>query len=178
VPAEKNISKNSTGKGETDSFKAIFEMYYGSLISYGISLTGSQEVSRGLVQDVFLKLWEKQNEGQIQESVKSYLFKAVFNRAANWLRHEKVKRAFEKEGFKGIFDDSTVQHEINPFQTQAIKKSIEELPPKAREAFSLFYLEGLSQKEISEKMNISVKTVENQVSRARKILQKKLKKFR
>lgn len=159
-------------------FKSLFEKYYGSLVSYGISLTGNMEAAREIVQEVFLKLWENKDKIRINESLKSYLFKSVFNRAANWIRHEKVKQAFEKDSFREVFNDLSVPFDTNPFLELAINNAIEKLPDRAGEAFSLRYLDGFSQKNIAEKMNISEKTVENQIQRAKKILRKNLRSYR
>ena len=143
MPHQDNILKSLRGKDAHDSFRTLFEEHYGSLISYGISLTGDLETSRELVQDVFLKLWENRDSIRISESLKAYLFKAVFNRAANRARHEKVKRAFEKDGFRELFSDISVNLEITPFLQQAINNAIESLPERARAAFCMRYNDGL-----------------------------------
>ena len=122
LPHKDNILFKLRGKEAHEYFKSLFEEYYGSLISYGISMTGSHETARELVQDVFLKLWENKEKIRINESIKSYLFKAVFNRAANLKRNEKVKRAFEKDGFREVFSELSIQYDANPFLREAITR--------------------------------------------------------
>ena len=163
--------------GDENAFKTIFEKYYHQLVSYGESISGSKEASRGHVQDVFLKLWESRDQISIKTSLKAYLFTAIYHKALNWRRHEKVKRAYEDDRLKDITEGVQTQPGINPFLQKAISNAIDSLPAKALEVFTLTQLEGLSNKEAATKLGISIKTVENQVTRARKILQKKLKKY-
>jgi RNA polymerase sigma-70 factor (ECF subfamily) len=163
--------------GDEQAFKNLFQQHYLQLVQYGTLKTGDRDVSRELVQEIFLKLWEDREKITIKTSPKAYLFVAMNNKALNWLRHEKVKRAYESERLFELLGD--VQHSIDPspFLQNAISNAINALPEKALQVFTLTQLNGLSNKEASEKLGISVKTVENQITRSRKILQKKLKNF-
>jgi len=165
-------------EGDIDTFRSLFESYYNQLISYGKSITHNQEVSRGLVQDVFLKLWENRKRTILRGSIKAYLFTSINHQALNWLRHERVKLTYEKASLKDVLTGVELPPQITPFLAEAIKKSIDELPEKAREVFTLTQLEGIPQKEVALNLGLSVKTVENHLTRSRKILQKKLRKYR
>ncbi len=173
-----DILRNKLQEGDINAFKSLFETYYSHLIAYGMSMTQNMEVSRGLVQDVFLKLWENRSKTIIRGSIKAYLFTAINNQALNWLRHEKVKRAYENTMLKDVLTGVELPSIMNPFLAEAIKKAIDDLPEKALQVFTLTQLEGLSQKETARTLGISVKTVENHLARSRKILQKRLRKYR
>ena len=172
-----NILKQKIKEGDKLAFKTLFESLYNHLYNYGVSLTKDPEASKELVQEIFLKLWENRNKTDIRGSLKSYLFTAMNNRALNWLRHEKITRAYEDDTLKDNMAGIELPQNISPFLNEAIKRAIDSLPARAMEVFQLSQLEGLSQKDTAMRLGISVKTVENQLSRARKILQKKIRKY-
>jgi len=178
LPGQDDILKQQLRKGDIQAFKTLFESLYSHLLNYGLSLTRDIEVSKELIQEIFLKLWESREKTEIRGSLKAYLFTAMNNRALNWIRHEKIKRAYENESLKDTLSGVELPSHISPFLTEAIKNAIDSLPERALQVFSLTQLEGISHKEAALQMGISVKTVENQLNRARKILQKKLKKYR
>ena len=178
MPGQDDILKQQLRDGDLQAFKTLFESLYSHLLNYGISLTRDNEVSQELIQEIFLKLWENRTKTHIRGPLKAYLFTAMNNRALNWIRHEKIKRAYENESLKDAMSGVELPPHISPFLSEAIKNAIDTLPERALQIFNLTQLEGNSNKEAALKLGISVKTVENQLNRARKILQKKLKKFR
>ena len=173
-----DILRNKLQEGDVNAFKSLFETYYSQLIAYGMSMTQNMEVSRGLVQDVFLKLWENRTKNIIRGSIKAYLFSAINNQALNWLRHEKVRYAYENTMLKDVMTSVELPPTINPFLAEAIKNAIDDLPEKALRVFTLTQLEGIPQKEVALTLGLSLKTVENHLARSRKILQKRLRKYR
>lgn len=178
MSTEENRLAASISKGEEEAFKIAFQLYYGSLVQYGIHLLKDKEGSRELVQEVFLKLWENRKSTEIRSSLKAYLFTAMHNMALNHIRKLRYERAFKEYHWREWLDAREGEFQAAPFLRDALHKAIQQLPPKARECFSLTQLEGLSIKEASERMDISEKTAENQLARSRKILQKSLKKYR
>lgn len=173
-----DILRHKLKEGDTKAFKSLFESYYQLLVGYAISITENTEVSRELVQDVFLKLWENRQKTKSEGSLKAYLFTAVNHQSLNWLRHEKIKRAYRNQSIQDIMTGVELPPQISPFLEEALRKAIDELPEKALKVFTLTQLDGLSQKEAALSLGISVKTIENQLSRSRKILQKKLRKYK
>jgi len=172
-----DILRQKLKEGDTKAFKSLFELYYKLLVGYAISLTENMEVSRELVQDVFLKLWENRLETKAKGSLKAYLFTAVNHQSLNWLRHEKIKRAYRNDSIHDVMMGVQLPPRMSPFLDEALRRAINELPEKALEVFTLTQLDGVSHKEAALSLGISVKTVENQLSRSRKILQKKLRKY-
>ena len=132
-----------------------------------------------LVQDFFVYLWVESPRLKIKSSLKSYLFTAIKNRCLDYRKHHKIIEkyrtyllfSFDKE------DDSTEHFFAESELRQAIQKSLLKLTPRCREIFELSRLNGLSNQEIAEKLDISKRTVELQISNSLKILRKELAEF-
>jgi RNA polymerase sigma-70 factor (ECF subfamily) len=132
-----------------------------------------------LVQDFFVYLWIEAPRLKIKSSLKSYLFTSIKNRCLDYQKHHKITekyRAFilfstEKD------DDSTEHFFAESELRQAIQTSLGKLPPRCREIFEYSRLHGLSNQEISDKLGISKRTVELQISNSLKVLRKELAEF-
>jgi RNA polymerase sigma-70 factor (ECF subfamily) len=125
-----------------------------------------------VVQKVFINLWERKQEVDLSSSMKSYLFTAVHNRSLNVIRDRKKFSSGEMPEMAGEWDVST---QIESMELDAkIRKVIDGLPEKCREVFELNRFEGMKYTDIAAQLGISVKTVENQMSKALKILREKL----
>jgi RNA polymerase sigma-70 factor (ECF subfamily) len=134
---------------------------------------GDLDLSRSLVQELFVDLWLKREKLAIREPVKFYLYKAVRNRAIDHLRksNRNVKLSeISDSKLSSPFEDKLEEAELNA----RINQSINELPEKCREIFLLCRFEGLKYSQIAEKLNISVKTVEMQMGIALKKMKDKL----
>lgn len=165
-------------QGDEEAFKTAFDLYYAGLVAFGNHILKNKDVSRDLVQEVFLKLWLNRDEISVHSSLKAYLFSAINNSALNYIRRQKIELAFRERSVScWIFDDYD-QIKVNPFVEAALKKAIDRLPSKARQCFTLTQIDGLSIREAAQELNVAEKTVENQLSRSRKILQQKLKKYK
>ncbi len=165
-------------QGDEKAFKNAFELYYAALVRYGNLFVHDTEISRGLVQEVFLKLWEKRDEIIIHSSLKAYLFTAINHKALNHIRHERVKEAFKDQYISTWIHNDDNQLKVNPFLKDALENAINSLPPKAYKSFALTQIDGLSIREAAKKMGVAEKTIENQLARSRKTLRQKLKKFK
>lgn len=135
------------------------------------------DIAREIVQDLFVKLYEKRLSISIDVSVKSYLYRSVYNSCINYLNqrnmHEKHIRniSFEKEKE----EDTDPENEIMAVDLQRkIYEIIENLPAKCRKIFKMNRFEGLKNEEIAQILNLSKRTVETQISKALKILKNKL----
>jgi len=157
--------------GDVSSFKELFNLYYEDLVSYAHRYTQQLVVSEEIVQEVFISIWERRNEVNISTSIKAYLYRAVKNRTISYLKNQLPKEQStygisERVEFiaKVEQEDSTENLKI------ALNKSIAMLPNKCRTIFLLSRNEGLTYKEIADELNLSVKTVENQIGIAIKKL--------
>lgn len=157
-------------------FEVLFKNNYASLCRTALRIIGNSLVAEDLVQDVFCKFWEKQESLSIQTSVTSYLHRAVINRALNY--HKKEKAAIRRDDAYAteIYEDSNTTEQL--LFAKDVKNKIDliinRLPEGCRRIFILSRFEKQSYKQIAEALNISVKTVENQITKALKILRSHL----
>ena len=175
---DKSIFK-SVQKGNRKAFKELFTRYYVQLCHFALLYVNDQSIAESLVQDVFINIWEKRQSLDIHTSIKAYLFISVKNRALNYLRNRPQMLEFE-DGHSETESVEIYSSESNINYSdlkKEINKSIQQLPEKCREIFLLSREENLSYKEIAEKLNISRKTVENQLGIALKKLRENLKPY-
>jgi RNA polymerase sigma-70 factor (ECF subfamily) len=160
-------------------FNFIFSYYYSGLCVYARQFICSAEAAEDIVQDFFVTLWVKASDITINDSLRSYLFSSVKNRCLDAIRHKKVRERYEEamivESTPGMSDCYSifVESELR----DAINKSLAKLPPRCREVFFLSRYHGKSNQQIAEKLGISKRTVELQISNALKILRVELKPF-
>ncbi len=162
-------------KGNQEAFKEIFNIYYSRLCLYVEKLVNRKDIAEEIVQTIFLKIWENRTKIIIKISLKSYLFKSVHNHALKYLHSKKLEEAFLVYN-KELLEKSNLDLP-NTELTEAINRSIDELPEKCKEIFILSRFEHLKHLEIAEKLGISAKTVEMQIRNANIKLKNKLKDF-
>ena len=158
--------------------RVLFDEYYQYLCRSIYRVVPDSSISEDIVQEVFMELWKKRESIKITTSIKAYLRRSALNRALNYLRKNKVK--FEEE--VQIPDhgslDSGGQSNMEVMELQdRINGIIDELPERCRIIFCMSRFEEMSYKEIAEALSISVKTVENQMSKALKILRTRLQPY-
>jgi RNA polymerase sigma-70 factor (ECF subfamily) len=161
---------------EEEFFESLFKKWYAVLCPFVFRVVKDKEIAQDLVQDVFVKLWEKREQIEINTSVKSYLFRACMNAALN---HESARKRYNVTNDEAISlsisDDAATDDSIQLSELEKrINKAIDTLPPACKNVFILSRFEELSYKEISETLQISIKTVENQMGKALKILRVQL----
>jgi len=162
--------------GDQQAFKVLFQKYYSALCHYGFQLLQDSEMAEEIVQELFVRIWEKRESLTIESSVKHYLFISVKNQCLNHLQHQKIRRQYADKMMKSSEQEiDTEQYFMEVELIKRIEKSIESLPPKRQEIFRLSREQGLKYKEIAEELNISIKTVEAQMGLALKFLRAELK---
>ncbi|MGV8136966.1 MAG: RNA polymerase sigma-70 factor [Mangrovibacterium sp.] len=161
-------------QGDEDAFNQLFNLYYSRLCFFADKLVHDFDLCRSVVQDVFVDIWINRESLDVHFSLKSFLFQSVKNRALNVLKHRKVEARFVEEQQKKnepfSAQDLIEEAELN----DRINSAIHELPLKCREIFILCRFEELRYSEIADRLNISVKTVEMQISIALKKIRQKL----
>ena len=168
--------KNITGGLDKSAFEELFRSLFPGLVIFARKYVPDQDTAKEIVHNVFLNLWEKREKVDTRASLKSYLFTSVHNRCLNFIRDEKK---FDRDEFlfqrldSTEFADGTDRLEEQELE-QRIFDALQALPEKCREVFTLNRFEGLKYGEVAEKLGISVKTVEAQMSKALKILREKL----
>lgn len=165
--------------GDELVYEQVFRDYYERLCNYANSIINDMDEAEEMVQNTFVILWEKRENIDIHTSVKSYLYQAVHNHCLNKLKHFKVRHA-HNEHFKYHMEsgvDNNSQQIIFDELEQEINAAIEELPTQCKHVFKLSRFENLTYAEIAEQLNISVKTIENHMGKALRILRIKLKDY-
>jgi len=164
-------------KGNENAFEQIFKAYYGYLCLFSSRIIEDEIAAEEIVQEFFVKFWEKRANIEIESSIKNYLFRSVKNLCLNHIKHKKVRAQYAQhiisEAEKNQFRDNYVEVDLQ----KKIEESIDSLPEKRRKIFRLSREEGLKYREIAEKLNISIKTVEAQMGLAIKHLRNKLKDY-
>jgi len=161
-----------------DSERAIeqlFEQYYAYLCRSAFRLLPDGHLAEDLVQEVFYELWKRRESLRISISLKAYLRRATVNKTLNYIRdHRKVFfEAEDHQPLAGKLDDAQQRLEAAELQ-ERIDRAIDQLPDRCRIVFVLSRFEEMTYAEIADQLNISVKTVENQISKALRSLRKAL----
>ena len=165
--------------GDESAYEMLFREYYRVLVVFANKYLLDIEASKELVQDLFVHIFEKREKLDINSSLKSYLFRSVHNRSLNLINAEKIKNKYvEHVTNTSPKNMNNIDVEMNKTELEhAIYKAIGELPPKCRDIFKLNRFEGLTNSEIAEKLRLSKRTVETQISKALKILRVKLEPY-
>lgn len=166
-------------KGDQKAFKKLFLRFYDPLCQFSWQFTHSQHISEELVQEVFLAVWKSRETLDPQKDIKSYLYQSVKNEALNYLKHENLAAEYNKQIDWLSPSPATQRHNYEQQSefVQAAKTAIENLPDRARQIYMLSRRDGLTYREIAAVLDISVKTVESQMSRALKILRNSLSEY-
>ncbi|WOK08679.1 RNA polymerase sigma-70 factor [Imperialibacter roseus] len=164
---------------EEGAFEIVFNSFYSILCSYANKYLNDPESAEEIVQDVFVKFWEKCESLAPDSSVKSYLFRSVHNTCLNHLKHLKVRDAYKHYVVNYLEKESTYAYGIHeePDLEQKIEVAISSLPPQCQRIFRMSRFDGLKYQEIADHIGISVKTVEVQMGKALRLLREKLKDF-
>ncbi len=158
------------------AFEYIFKTYYQDLCRFGVTYVKDMDIAEELVQQIFINIWERRYELSISSSMKSYLFTAVRNKSFNYLKLQLPKEYKKVDVDEVGFIDHNNKEEDIVFEDLKVyvEKAIDSLPGKCKAIFVLSRNSGLTYKEIAEELDISVKTVENQIGIALKKLREQL----
>ena len=165
--------------GDITAFEMIFKTYYQPLCNYAYSFVHDRDEAEEIVQTTFLSVWEKKDNLTIHTGVKPYLYAMVRNAALNVLKHEKIKQqhATVELAVAERSTESVTRTVMASELEDRIYKALNKLPEQCRLVFKLSRFEELKYAEIAEQLNISVKTVENQMGKALKIMREQLKDY-
>ena len=162
--------------GDKVAYTEIYNRYFSLLYLHALKRLRDEEAARDLIQDLFTTLWVKREVLTTRTNLSNYLYTAVRNGVFNFIAHQKVASKYINELPDKIEpSECMTDHLARERQlTALIEKEIAELPEKMREIFLLSRVEGLSHKEIAERLGISELTVKTQVKNALRILRGKL----
>lgn len=165
--------------GNKQAFEAIYKCYYPQLFHFLMRYLDSDSVIEDIIQHVFYKIWQNRTSIEPRGTLKSYLYTAVRNQA---FQHKEAEKRFESNSIDSVTKD--IVHLQNPENSlevkelnEAYKKAVSELPEKRRNIFLMHRQDFLTYKEISEILNISIRTVETQMRRSLQYLASTLSKY-
>lgn len=156
------------------ALQLIFTEFYPSVCRWISPMLPDHDTVEDLAQEVFIRFWEKRHQIEIHSSLPAYIRQMAIFEALAFLR----RRRFFEEVPETIDPETTPLQNLQHHDLQtALESGLQKLPPKCRVVFQLSRLEGMSYAEIAAQTGISVKTVENQISKALKILRVHLDSF-
>jgi RNA polymerase sigma-70 factor, ECF subfamily len=157
----------------------LFKSHFKEMTRFAQRYVKDFETAKEIAQEVFISLWEKRDSIDMSKPVRSYLTTSVYNKSLNYLRDSKK---FDKDilSFEGLYpmsDNDTGDKLVAAEIEKKINSAIEELPVKCREVFVLNRYENLKYQQIADKLNLSIKTVEAQMSNALRHMREKLAEY-
>lgn len=165
--------------GDEKAFEMMFREYYQPLCRYAYSFVNDHEEAEEIVQASFIGIWEKRQSIEISISLKAYLYRAIRNTCLNAIKHAKVKQVYLEQSGPD-FEKSAELTEQSLFIAeleQKIFEAIQTLPEQCRLIFKLSRFEEMKYQEIADQLNLSIKTVENQMGKALKIMREQLREY-
>ena len=167
-------------RGKEVAFAYVFRMYYGPLLNYAGRILKDVEAANDVVQECFCRLYERRRELRKELQVRPYLYKSVYNACMDAIKHQKVESNYINQELLDFYFSKVVetpeaeQALLDEDLKGAIQDAINKLPERCREIFVLSKVDGLSNKQIAEQLNIAETTVKTQVQRAYRMLRERL----
>jgi RNA polymerase sigma-70 factor (ECF subfamily) len=172
-----NRSLNEEGQRHRPTVNEVFKIYHPALCLFANKILDDKPAAEDIVEDAFLKLWQKEPDFGRHKNIKAALYIAVKNASINYIK----QRGRAQRNTSGL--QYLLQHESQDFvlnemtRAEVIREmhvALQELPPQCRTVMNLYYEKGLDHKSIAERLGITVSTVKNQRARGLKILRKKM----
>jgi len=168
-------------EGNQQAFERFFKTYFKSLHRYAFTMLQDEAMAEEAVQDVFYKLWARHELLAVHTSVKAFLYKSVYHQCLNQMKQQKRKTENEEElqylsRKRQSDDDAATRVQVSELQLQ-LQLAMNALPEQCRTIFYMSRFDELKYREIAERMDLSIKTVEAQMTKALKILREKLVDF-
>jgi len=165
-------------QGDKKAFENIYIKYHIVLFDFIMNRLHSIEVSEEITQNIFLKIWQRRESLHPDGNLRAYLYQCARNAINNYIRHENIKNKYlnEQESFQS--NPMTPEKKLlNTELKNFLETAISELPTKRRKIFLYAFEEGLPRKEISERLGISIKTVEDHLWKALKSLRYRISEY-
>lgn len=165
--------------GDQPAYEMIFRFYYPGLVLFASQYVMYEEDAEEIVQDFFVRVWQKRDQVNQTGTLKPYFFTSVKNSSLNFLYKQKHQDKLIKEIVQISENNLLYQPDVFVMSDlqDAIRKAVNSLPPKCREVFILSRINGLKNEDIANKLNLSKRTVETHVSNGLKQLRIELKDY-
>lgn len=163
--------------GDQTAFRQLFDRYYQVLLAIAINLLKDAGTAKDMVQEVFLKIWRKRASLEVPRSTEAYLKRSVINRSLDYLKTRKSTLDISEQ-HRLASKGPVAQELLEATDLQAIiDQALADLPEACRTIFIMKRMEGRRVKEIAQLLDISPKTVENQITKALKFLQARVRPY-
>jgi len=161
---------------DASAWREIVNLYSDRLFAYALSLCSDRELSSDIVQHVFITIFETRHNLNPDYSLKSYLYRSVYNKFIDDYRKEKSMSALHEQYYFMLnqFVTNTSDEDLS-MKLKKMNVIIDKLPERTKKVFILSKQSGLTNIEISENLNISIKTVEGHITKAFKLLRQDVK---
>lgn len=167
IPANDKTLLDRLSMGDEKALDELFVAWHGYLYKIAYAMLRESDAAKDAVQDVFIRIWQKRNEIEVKSTLKGYLQRAVVNQCLMVMRRR--KSASDPETVLAAVPDSAPSA-ADRLQAESVETlvqaAIEQLPPQCRNIFRLSRFEELSYSEIADLLDLSPKTVENQIGKA------------
>lgn len=169
--------KNALANGEKEAFQYLMEKFFKKLCAYAFSLCHDKLQAEDIVQNVFLKLWKNKERITKVKRLSSFLYRSVYNEFIDQYRQTKEVMTLEKKHIEtlSLILENESDEDLDKL-IEIVNKEIEHLPPQCKKTFLLSKKEGLTNFEIADYLDISIKSVEAHITKAYKILRDKISK--
>jgi RNA polymerase sigma-70 factor (ECF subfamily) len=176
VEPGKAIHIDTFRNGDEAVFEKTFKENFNSLYKYAFTIVKNESAAEEIVQNVFFKIWNKKEQLPPGVMLKAYFYRAIHNESLNLIKHHKVRTVYQMQAIRS--GDSYTENTSSKVQMAELQRhlaaAMNTLPEQCRTIFQMSRFEEKKYKEIAEELNISPKTVENQLAKALKILRAKL----
>ena len=162
--------------GRESAYRQLFDQYYQKLVVFAYKYLEDLESARDIVQEFYLYLYESRHSISIQTSLKSYLYSAMKNRCLNQVKHEQVKEKHRNMSrSEANVSDPDLEEIMDAVELEArVYEIVSKLPEKCRQIYIMSRVDGNRNRDIADELNLSVRTVETQISKALKFLKNSL----
>jgi RNA polymerase sigma-70 factor (ECF subfamily) len=174
-----DFSVNKIKDGDLKEFEQLFRELYSPLCSYASQIINDNDKAEELVQDIFYGIWKNRLKLDIKVSFKAYLYKAIQNNCLQLIHHKQVEEKYKQQvAYSSMEFQSDPMEELEAIEMNLlIEKTLEDLPERCRQIFSMSRFDGLKYKEIAQNLDISIKTVEANMGKALNIFRQNLKSY-
>ena len=173
-PITYNLVRNLK-RGDISAFDTLYKRYYKKVYLFARGILKSHEDAENIVQEVFVKIWEKRKELDANLSFESFIFTITYNTSISLIRKKISEKSFQEEWYRRMQNTMQVVNEVQYNDlNDRVGKLVCQLPPRRRQVYMMSREEGLTYVEISKRLGISVNTVENHMAASLKFLRQHL----
>ncbi|MEG3660222.1 RNA polymerase sigma-70 factor, partial [Arenibacter palladensis] len=162
--------------GDSKAYTFLVDTYHHKLCIYAYSLINDEKAAEDIVQNVFIRTWKKRNRLKSDFEIRCFLYKSIYNEFIDEYRKQKLVVPLEKKYIDALTDmvENEDEHALEA-KIKLVKRAIHNLPPKCREIFMLSKHDGLTNLEIAEYKQVSIKSVEAHITKAFSILRQSIR---